>query len=101
MIVQFSVVPIGSGEELKQAVAGVIDLIDKSGLPYQVTAMSTLVEGDWEEVMGLVRRCHEKMRAGHARVMTTIAIDDRAKVHCRLEGKVRDVEQVLGRTLKK
>jgi uncharacterized protein (TIGR00106 family) len=62
MVIEFSVVPVGQGEELAGAVARVLDIIDRSGLPYQLTAMGTLVEGDWDEVMGLVRRCHEAMR---------------------------------------
>ena len=101
MIVEFSVVPVGQGEELAGPVAKILDIIDRSGLPYQLTAMGTLVEGDWEEVLGLVRRCHEAMRGEAARVLTHIAIDDRAGASGRIEGKVRDVEAVLGRGLKK
>jgi uncharacterized protein (TIGR00106 family) len=101
MVVEFSVVPIGSGEELAGPVARILDLVDKSGLPYQLTAMGTIVEGDWDEVLGLVRRCHEAMRAESGRVSTHIAIDDRAKSSDRIRGKVRDVERILGRTLKK
>ncbi len=79
MIVEFSVVPVGGGEEL----AGPV------------------VEGEWGEVLGLIRRCHEAMRGEAARVLTHIAIDDRAGASGRIEGKVRDVEAVLGRDLKK
>ena len=68
MIVEFSVVPIGRGEALAGPVARVLDIVDKSGLPYQLTAMGTLVEGDWDEVLALVRRCHEEMRGEAGRV---------------------------------
>ncbi len=101
MIVEFSVVPVGRGEELAGPVARILDLVDQSGLPYQLTAMGTLVEGDWDEVMGLVRRCHEALRGEGARVYTHIAIDDRPGASGRIAGKVRDVEKVLGRALKK
>jgi uncharacterized protein (TIGR00106 family) len=101
MVVEFSVVPIGRGEELAGPVARILDIIDKSGLPYQLTAMGTLVEGDWDEVLGLVRRCHEAMRGETGRVLTHIAIDDRPQARGRITGKVRDVETVLGRPLKK
>jgi uncharacterized protein (TIGR00106 family) len=101
MIVEFSVVPIGRGEELAGPVARILDLVDKSGLPYQLTAMGTIVEGDWDEVLGLVRRCHEAMRAEAARVLTKITIDDRAAAAGRITGKIRDVEAILGRELKK
>jgi uncharacterized protein (TIGR00106 family) len=101
MIVEFSVVPLGRGEELAGPVARILDLVDQSGLPYQLTAMGTLVEGEWDEVLNLIRRCHEAMRASAGRVSTHIAIDDRAGASGRIEGKVRDVEKILGRTLKK
>ncbi len=100
MIVEFSVVPVGRGEELAGPVARILDLVDRSGLPYQLTAMGTLVEGDWDEVMALVRRCHEAMRAEAGRVYTHVAIDDRPGASGRIAGKVRDVEEILGRPLK-
>jgi uncharacterized protein (TIGR00106 family) len=100
MIIEFSVVPIGAGEELARPVARILDIVDRSGLPYQLTAMGTIVEGDWDEVLGLVRRCHEAMRAEAGRVLTHIAVDDRANAKGRITGKVGDIEQVLGRKLK-
>jgi uncharacterized protein (TIGR00106 family) len=101
MVVEFSVVPIGRAEELAGPVARILEIVDASGLPYQLTAMGTLVEGDWDEVIGLVRRCHEAMRSETGRVYTHIAIDDRDRASGRIAGKVRDVEEALGRTLKK
>jgi uncharacterized protein (TIGR00106 family) len=101
MIVEFSVVPIGRGETLAGPVARILDIVDKSGLPYKLTAMGTIVEGEWEEVLGLVRRCHETMRGQASRVYTHITIDDRAKAADRIQGKVREVEEILGRELKK
>jgi uncharacterized protein (TIGR00106 family) len=101
MIIEFSVVPIGRGEALAGPVARILDLVDKSGLPYQLTAMGTLVEGDWDEVLGLVRRCHEAMRGETGRVYTHITIDDHPRTSGRIAGKVREVEESLGRSLKK
>ena len=101
MIAEFSVVPVGKGEELAELVAGVVDIIDRSGLPYQLTAMGTLVEGEWDDVLALIKECHFKMRRQGARVLTRISIDDRENAVNRLTGKVRDVEKVLGRELRK
>jgi len=101
MIAEFSIVPIGKKEELAELVAGVVDIIDRSGLPYQLTAMGTLVEGEWDDVLALIKECHDKMRRQGARVLTRISIDDREKAVNRLTGKVRDVEKVLGRELRK
>jgi uncharacterized protein (TIGR00106 family) len=99
MVVSFSIVPVGVGEELKEQIARVLDLIDQSGLPYRLGAMQTTVEGEEAEVMNLVMRCHRLMRESAPRVLTHIAIDDRQGATSRLEGKVADVESVLGRKL--
>lgn len=101
MVVELSMVPIGSGEELVEAVAEVLDLIDRSGLPYQLTAMGTLIEGDWDEVMSLIKTCSPaQLRRSHRRVLTSIKIDDREGAAGRLTGKVEDVARIPGRNLK-
>ncbi len=101
MIVEFSIIPIGKGNSLAELVAKVIDIVDKSGLPYKLTAMGTIVEGEWDEVMGLIKECHLEMKQNCGRVYTKISIDDRKGAKNRIEGKVRDVEKILGRELAK
>jgi len=99
MLASFSIVPIGVGEELKQPVAEVVKIIDDSGLDYRLGAMQTTVEGDRDEVMALIMKCHEHMLKRAHRVSTHISIDDRVGAAGRLTGKVKDVEQVLGKKL--
>jgi uncharacterized protein (TIGR00106 family) len=99
MLASFSIVPVGSGEELKTAVAEAVDIVDQSGLPYVVGAMNTTVEGEEQEVMSLILACHHAVRRKVRRVLTTITIDDREGAEKRLSGKVDDVEKVLGRRL--
>lgn len=100
MLAQFSITPLGKGERVGEYVAQILKLVDKSGLDYQLTAMSTLVEGDWDEVMQLIRDCHYHMKSFSNRVMTTIIVDDFAGRIGRLKGKVEDVERLLGKKLK-
>lgn len=99
MLASFSIVPIGVGEELREHIAKVLDLIDKSGLAYKLGAMQTTVEGEPDEVMALIVKCHRLMLDIAPRVLTHIAIDDRKGASGRLEGKVKDVESALGREL--
>jgi uncharacterized protein YqgV (UPF0045/DUF77 family) len=66
-----------------------------------LTAMGTLVEGEWDAVLALIKECHLKMRRHGARVLTRISIDDRQNAVNRLTGKVRDVEKALSRELRK
>ncbi len=101
MIAQFSVVPIGKTESLSQDVAKILDLVDKSGLDYKLTAMATIIEGDTDQVFDLIKKCHQQMRKKSSRVLTYINIDDREGAKGRIKGKVEDVEKVLGKKLNK
>jgi uncharacterized protein (TIGR00106 family) len=100
MLATFSVLPVGVGESLSEHVARIIDIIDASGLDYRLGAMATTVEGDENEVMELVMRCHRAGRKAAPRVLTSITIDDREGATGRLTGKIEDVERILGRTIK-
>lgn len=97
MIVEFTVVPLDKGESLGDYVSEVIDLVDRSGLDHCLTPMGTIVEGDWDEIMGLVKACHMHMRSHSRRVSTSIKIDDREGARGRIRGKIRSVEERLGR----
>ena len=101
MIAEFSVVPIGAGESLSEYIADVAGIVDGSGLDYQVTAMGTIVEGRWDDVMALIKRCHDSVRGKASRVYTKITIDDRAGASGQLKGKVASVEKRAGKTFKK
>jgi uncharacterized protein (TIGR00106 family) len=100
MLAEFSVIPLDHGTSMKEYVAPILDLVDKSGLDYELTAMGTIVEGEPMLVWHLLRDCHEAVAEMSNRVETRIVIDDRKGAAGRLVGKVRDVEEVLGRRLK-
>lgn len=100
MLVEFSVAPAGA-ESMGRQVAKCLDIVDRSGLAYQVTAMGTLLEGDWDDVLEVIRACHEAVRRESNRVLTTIRIDDRAGARDALRSKVASVERDLGRALRK
>lgn len=97
MLASLTILPFGVGEELKEHIAAVVALIEASGLDYRLGAMQTTIEGEQAEVMELVLRCHNLMMERAPRVLTSITLDDRRGATGRLEGKVKDVETVLGR----
>lgn len=99
MLASFSVVPLGSGEGVKELVAEALAIVDESGLSYKLGAMQTTIEGDPDKVMEVILRCHQRVLESVPRVLTHITLDDRKGATGRLEGKVADVEQVLGRKL--
>ncbi len=101
MLVQFSVVPVGTGESISEHVAEVIRMVDESGLPYRANPMGTVVEGEWDEVMNLIGRCHRRVLERSPRVLTSISIDDRPGKPDRITGKIESVEKRLGRPVKK
>jgi len=101
MLASFAVVPMGTQDGVKNLVAEVLAIVDRSGLPYKLGAMHTTIEGDAEEVMNVIMRCHRRMLELAPRVLSSITIDDRKGASGRLEGKVKDVEEVLGKRLER
>ncbi|MBK5106330.1 MAG: MTH1187 family thiamine-binding protein [Burkholderiales bacterium] len=99
VLLEFSMSPLDKGESLSQYVARSLDIIDRSGLPYQLTPMGTIVEGEWEQVMALVTACYQTMSQDCNRISTSIKIDYRAGKRGRLKSKIGAIESKLGRTL--
>ena len=98
MVASFSVAPMGVTGGVKELVAEALKIVDASGLPYELGAMQTTVEGDADEVMEVILRCHRRVLELAPRVLTHIVIDDRRGATGRLEGKVRDVGEILRKT---
>ena len=101
MLASFSVVPLGVTGGVKRLVAEALKIVDESDLDYALGAMQTTVEGDPETVMKTLLACHRRILELAPRVLTHIAIDERKGAAGRLEGKVRDVEEMLGRPLRR
>jgi uncharacterized protein (TIGR00106 family) len=95
MIAAFSITPIGAGDSVSAAVAEAVRLVRDSGLPNETNAMFTNVEGDWDEVMGLIKACVTKVSEVAPRVSVVIKIDDRPGVTDGLTAKVEAVEDHL------
>jgi len=93
--------PLDKGERVSKYVAKLIDLVDRSGLPYQSTSMSTIVEGSWEKIFSLIKKCHHTLKKESNRIYVVITIDDRKGAKSRLKGKVRSIEKILKREIKK
>ncbi len=101
MLIEFSIVPIGAGSSIGDSIAEVLKIVDGSGLPYKVNPMGTVVEGEWDDLFRLVKKCHKAVMKNEERVITSISVDDRKGKTNRIEGKVKSVEKRLGKSLKK
>ncbi|MFI6447116.1 MTH1187 family thiamine-binding protein [Kitasatospora sp. NPDC050543] len=95
MLAAFSVTPLGVGEEVGEAVAAAVRVVRASGLPNRTDAMFTSIEGEWDEVMPVIREAIEAVKAYSGRVSTVIKIDDRAGVSDGLTSKVSSLERHL------
>ncbi len=99
-IAEFSIAPTGKGGSVSKYVARCLDLVDRSGLPYRLNPMGTVVEGSFDEVLALIARCHKAVSRDCPRVSTIIKIDDRKGARNQMETKVTHVERALGRRLR-
>ncbi|HPD28721.1 MAG TPA: MTH1187 family thiamine-binding protein [Phycisphaerae bacterium] len=100
MLLEFSMFPLGKGESVGEYVARSLDVIDRSGVPYQLNAMGTVLEGEWDQVIGVVGQCLERMSQDCDRIACTIKFDWRKGATGRLQSKIDSVEKRLGRKLK-
>jgi len=92
--------PLGKGESVSKYVAKVVDIVDKSGLPYILTPMGTIIEGeDWDEVMNVLKKGFEALKEDCNRVSITMKIDYRKGKKGRLVQKVKSVQEKLGRDI--
>ncbi len=99
-IAEFSITPIGKGVSVGEYVASTVDIVDRSGLPYRLNPMGTVIEGSFDEILALIARCHKAVMKDCERVSTIVKIDDRKGVSKQLEAKVAGVERRLGRKIR-
>jgi uncharacterized protein (TIGR00106 family) len=100
VLLEFSMSPLGKGESVGKYVARSLDIIDRSGIEYRLNPMGTVIEGDWDRVFGVVKRCFETMRKDCNRISVSIKVDYRKGHRGRLSSKMASVEKRLKRKLK-
>lgn len=95
MLIAFSVTPLGAGEGVAEIVAEAVRVVRDSGLPHQTDAMFTLIEGEWDEVMAVLKRAVDAVAARAPRVSLVLKADIRPGVTDALTSKVARVEAYL------
>ena len=101
MLVELSINPLGRGTHIAADLAAVLKLIDDSGLRYVLTPSGTCIEGEWNDVMELVKQCHELARKSSTHVLTTIRIEDEEGATDKLSENIASVERAAGRELRR
>ena len=96
-VVFVTIAPLGTGTpSVSSYVAGVEKILRATTLTHQLTAMGTIIEGDLDEILAVIREMHEHpFTQGAVRVSTLIKIDDRRDKEHSIAGKMRSVEEKL------
>ena len=97
LLVAFSVAPAAADESgsVSEAVAAAVRVVRESGLPHETNAMFTNVEGEWDEVMDVVKRAVDVVAASAPRVSLVLKADIRPGHTGQLTAKVERVERLL------
>ena len=97
-VVEVSIVPLGTGSPgVSVFVAQCLEVLrQEKNVAYQLTPMGTIIEGDLDMVLAVVRRMHEvPFNSGVGRVVTSIRIDDRRDKALTMQGKLASVKTKL------
>jgi uncharacterized protein (TIGR00106 family) len=95
MLIAFSVSPLGVGEGVGEIVAEAVRVVRASGLPNQTDSMFTTIEGDWDQVMAVVKDAVDAVAARAPRVSLVLKADIRPGVTDGITSKVETIERYL------
>jgi uncharacterized protein (TIGR00106 family) len=96
VILEFGAIPIGVGTSLSKYVAACERVLEEAGLPYELHANGTNVEGDWDAVFAAIKRCHEVLHImGVPRISTTIKVGTRTDREQTMAAMVDSVQDKL------
>ena len=98
-VAQVSVVPVGTaGASISRHVAHCLDVLDKTGLKYELGPMGTAIEGDLRDLLEAIARMHESTFGDDVvRVLTTVVIDGRRDKPLTMAGKLAAVRERRGK----
>jgi uncharacterized protein (TIGR00106 family) len=95
-IIDFCVIPIGVGVSVSGYIAEIQKILKQSGLNYKMHAYGTNVEGEWDEVFAIVKKCHQAVHdMGAPRISTSIRIGTRTDRVQTMDDKIKSVEVKL------
>jgi uncharacterized protein (TIGR00106 family) len=94
MIVEVSVVPVGTGEtSVSSYVRAAVKVIEESDIEFELNSMGTCLQGEWDEIFSTLKAVHEELaRMGCNRIVTTVKIDDRRDKFGTMDAKIAAVE---------
>jgi uncharacterized protein (TIGR00106 family) len=100
VLLEFSMSPTGKGESLSTYISRILKIVDNQGVSYRLTPMGTILEGDWDEVMNVVRACFFDLKRDCSRIGVHLKVDYRQGTESRMKSKIESVETKVGKKLK-
>lgn len=95
--IDLCVVPIGVDVSVSPYVAACVKLIQEAGLSYRINANNTEIEGDWDAVFAVVKRCHETVHAmGAPRIISSLRVNTRTDKLQSMDDKIHSVHSKIG-----
>lgn len=95
-IAEFTIIPIGVGVSLSKYVAVCEQILEESGLSYELHANGTNLEGEWEQVMRAIKTCHERLHEmGVPRIATQVKLGTRTDREQKMADKITSVREKL------
>ncbi len=96
VIADLCVVPIGVGVSVSKHVAACQRVLEEAGLEINMHAYGTNIEGDWNQVMAAIKRCHEVVHEmGAPRISTSLKLGTRTDRTQSMAEKISSVEAKL------
>jgi len=100
VLIGISIFPLDKGESVSEYVARAVKVIEESKYPYVLTSMETIVETETvEEALEIVKRCFKALEKDCNRIIVNVKMDYRKGKSGRIKGKVKSVEEKLGKSL--
>ena len=100
IMLEFSLMPLDRGPSIGEHVAKSLEIVAASGVDYRLGPMGTVLEGEWDQVFGVVRQCVERASQDCERIAVSIKVDYRRQAGPRLAERVAGVEQRIGHKLR-
>ncbi|MBN2060234.1 MAG: MTH1187 family thiamine-binding protein [Deltaproteobacteria bacterium] len=99
-IMEFTIIPLDKGPSFSRYVAGILDLVDQSGLDYRLNPMGTVVEGEWDDLLSLLTKSFRSLESVSSRISLHVTFDHRKGIQKGIERKIKSVMDISERHLK-
>lgn len=100
VLLEFSMSPLDKGISLSPYVARILKVIDQSGVMYRLNPMGTVLEGEYDQLMEVLRMCFLELQKDCKRISVSIKMDYRLGKERRIDSKIDKIKLLLGKELK-